>query len=1294
MATDMYSENDTISASFKVTANVHDVGVAEIINPIGNIDSAGVLIPQAKVKNYSLQTETFGVKFTIGGPLKDVWSDDTLVTLLGGDSLLIDFDPWAAGPRGTYAARCSTELATDVRPGNDTLGSAFTIKVHDYAATEITYPDAPVDSGDVVQPKAWIYNYGTEDETDVLVTFYIEGTTYASTKNISLTAGGSIEQTFDGFAADFLRGSYTMRCTTKLNSDLVASNNLTTNSVLILAHDAGVIEIIAPTGSTDTAATYVPQAKVKNFGNVTDEFNVRFTIEGPLKDVWYDDTTVTVNAQDSLSIDFASWTIGPRGSYTAKCSTYLTTDMYPENDIVSALFNIDVRDVGTISIIQPVREPDSTETIIPKAVVKNFGTVPVTFDAKFTVIGTTTWENTQLVADLNPGDEVTIEFDPWPVGLRGGYTARCSTQLATDNNTANDELDSLFTIQVRDYGAAEISYPNAPVDSAQTIQPRAWIYNYGTTDETDVPVTFYILGTSYTSTKNVSLTAGSSLEQTFDGFTLNIPRGSYTMRCTTQLNGDLVVDNNFVIDSFKVIVHDVSTTEIIQPTGNIDSTAQIIPRAKVKNLGSEKVTFDAIFTIIGATTSWNDDQLVTDLDTNEERIIEFASWPITRGSYTAKCSTALADDDNPYNDKQENSFTVKVRDYCVSSISSPIGRVDSSATIQPKAWICNYGTTDETDVPVTFYIVGTSYSSTKNVSLTAGSSIEQTFDDFTANLPPGPYAMRCTTQLDGDFVVDNNLAIGSFEVVVHDVGTIAILYPNNNFDSTAFIIPQAQVENFGSATDTFNVKFSIIGPAKTTWFDDTTVILNANATLTIDFAPWTVGLHGNYTAKCSTELTADIRPDNDRQDFSFTVIPVILGWSQLRKITTIPTLPSIKGIKDGAGLVTLGDSLYAMQGNNLRNFYVYNHYQDTWYRRESLPYRMKSNGTYDKKKVRAGGGITVRNGIVYAFKGGGTNELWAYLPANDSWIRRCTIPTRAAGATRATKIQSGASLTAMVGFDSIYAFKGGSTNEFWLYSINQDTWFERAPLWTPDKKVRAGGKLVAKGCTVYAFVGGSTKYFYAYTNGAWERRADTRFGNGNETLRGIGDGSAMAVINNRVYAFKGANTQIFGSYDPVTNRWYTVRTDTIPRGVNKKRVSIGGSLTAFGNKLYAFKGGNTQEFWCYTFAADDITQARASTISSDMTGQTLTAQNFSFKVAPNPFSNLATIRYTLPVSGKVTIKLYNTTGRLIHALLDEYQNTGSYTLNIDNWKLKIAKGVYFLKYEDQINRAEIKLIIE
>ncbi len=60
---------------------------------------------------------------------------------------------------------------------------------------------------------------------------------------------------------------------------------------------------------------------------------------------------------------------------------------------------------------------------------------------------------------------------------------------------------------------------------------------------------------------------------------------------------------------------------------------------------------------------------------------------------------------------------------------------------------------------------------------------------------------------------------------------------------------------------------------------------------------------------------------------------------------------------------------------------------------------------------------------------------------------------------------------------------------------------------------------------------------------------------------------------------------------------------------------------------------------------------------------------------PNPFNPSTTIKYALPVSGNVTLKVYNLIGQEVASLVSEFQREGSYDVRFDASKL--SSGVYF-----------------
>ncbi len=66
--------------------------------------------------------------------------------------------------------------------------------------------------------------------------------------------------------------------------------------------------------------------------------------------------------------------------------------------------------------------------------------------------------------------------------------------------------------------------------------------------------------------------------------------------------------------------------------------------------------------------------------------------------------------------------------------------------------------------------------------------------------------------------------------------------------------------------------------------------------------------------------------------------------------------------------------------------------------------------------------------------------------------------------------------------------------------------------------------------------------------------------------------------------------------------------------------------------------------------------------------------------APNPFNPSTTITYTLQQAGQVSVKVYNTQGRLVRTLVDSYGQTGSHTVMWDGLTdqgEQAASGMYF-----------------
>ena len=75
---------------------------------------------------------------------------------------------------------------------------------------------------------------------------------------------------------------------------------------------------------------------------------------------------------------------------------------------------------------------------------------------------------------------------------------------------------------------------------------------------------------------------------------------------------------------------------------------------------------------------------------------------------------------------------------------------------------------------------------------------------------------------------------------------------------------------------------------------------------------------------------------------------------------------------------------------------------------------------------------------------------------------------------------------------------------------------------------------------------------------------------------------------------------------------------------------------------------------------------------------------------PNPFNPVTKITFNIPVSGNISIRVYDITGKVIKTLVNEFRNAGTYYTEFNG--ADVSSGVYYYKMETG-NFSEIKKMI-
>lgn len=734
-------------------------------------------------------------------------------------------------------------------------------------------------------------------------------------------------------------------------------------------------------------------------------------------------------------------------------------------------------DVGVISIILPPDTVDSNVVVAPKAIVKNFGDTTVSFPVIFREDAYSFYDVKQ-VSNLAPEDTFSINFNQWRIRLpRGIITVKCSTALANDIDNSNDALEKSIFCRVKDIAVLELCLPDT-IDSGAIITPRARIKNLGNTQ--DLIFSIFKIGIFYSCTLEVmSPLQGDEDTLTFSSLTANF-RGIHPTICTTALSGDVNPNNNFLTGTLSVRSNDFAVTQILSPEQIIPQGSQVTPKVLVTNYGTAPATC-AVFFLIADSTSVNvfrDSNYIT-LEPGISDSLSFTVWNAGSGPYLATSYTRLPGDVNPHNDTLRLYFFAGTpnRDVGVANIIAPIDTMQR-VLIKPKAEVKNFGNLTESFY--TFFQITSSgnivyFDSLLVANLLPNRTIQLTFSAWQPS--PGNFVTKCSTALVGDMNLANDVLIGSVTIETLEIGWVARAQVPSGPKSkgvkaggTLVYVPPTSIYAFkGNNTNEFycyDIPTNNWTPKETIPWVGRKKRVKAGARLCYDNERYIYALKGGNTLEF---WRYDTQKDS---------------WSQLTDVPVGEGKP--KKVKSGASLAFVPVSetqhlIYFLKGNGTFEFYAYWVEQDSWLKKPDAPFGP------DNKKFKAGSCLAYDHHRQYLWTiKGGTNEFYAYDLTAGIWLENIPNLTLIGRDGKKRKAKDGAAIAYHPANHSIYALKGGNTDEFWSYTPPETTWTQltNMPSSSLGKKVKAGGSLIYAAGNLYALRGNKTFDFFIYNFGS------------------------------------------------------------------------------------------------------------------------------------------------------------------------------------------------------------------
>lgn len=215
------------------------------------------------------------------------------------------------------------------------------------------------------------------------------------------------------------------------------------------------------------------------------------------------------------------------------------------------------------------------------------------------------------------------------------------------------------------------------------------------------------------------------------------------------------------IETWLPVEHDVGVVRIMSPISPLDSGTVVTPSCSVFNYGANTESYQVRMKI---GTTYEQAVSVNAHPSGTAVVVTFPQWTaLQRGANPFSCSTELAGDLRPEDDKLTGSTNVAVYDIAVTAIVAPPESVDSGVSITPRVVVTNPGTMYLR--PKLIFSIGSFYRDSISKSLLPDQVDTVSLPSAWIASPVGTHAMKCTAVVVRDLNPTNNVLYSTVRVV-------------------------------------------------------------------------------------------------------------------------------------------------------------------------------------------------------------------------------------------------------------------------------------------------------------------------------------------------------------------------------------------------------------------------------------------------------------------------------------------------------------------------------------------------